>query len=194
MTLPQRTRPELDELGALNQPTVGKVDCVVTKLSGAVYRMDFTMKGARIPVTDATTNGSYGTLKLFTFNQGAISFLGSRQDYTAFREGSALTTGNGDAAFEIGIGTTAIGTAADGTLGNGVNENVGQAVSLTLAGSPATAAGTAVDGAKTTALNGTASPVTLNLNWSGTAATIDANSTIDVWGTASITFAWLGDD
>lgn len=192
MTLPQRTRPELVELGTLNQPTVGKVDCVVTKLSGAVYRMDFTMKGARVPVTDATTNGSFGTFKLFDFKEGAMSFLGCRQDYTAFRsDGTGVP---GDTAFEIGIGTTAIAAAADGTLGNGVNENVGQAVSLTLAGDPATAAGTAVDGTKATALNGTAAGIDLNLNVSGSAATVDGDGWLAVWGTASVTLAWLGDD
>lgn len=194
MALPDRTRPELDVLGTLNRPTSGKVDCTVVKLGNAVYRMDFTLKGARIPVTDGTGSGSHGALKLFDFVEGAISFLGCRQDYTAFREGSALTTGAGDAVFEIGVGTTAIAAAADGTLGNGVNENIGQAVGATLAGSPATAVGTAVDGAKTTALNGTGTALDINLNWSGTAATIDASSTIDVWGTISITFAWMGDD
>lgn len=191
MTLPNRTRPELSEFGTLNQPTVGRVDCTIQKNNG-VYRMDFTFKGARVAVTDATTNGSYGTFKLFDFEQGAISFLGCRQDYTAFRsDGTGVPA---DTAFEIGIGTTAIAAAADGTLGNGVNENVGQAVALTLAGNPATAAGTAVDGAKTTALNGTATALDLNLNVSGSAATVDGDGWLQVSGTASITFAWLGDD
>lgn len=189
MTLPNRTRPELSEFGTLNQPTVGRVDCTIQKNNG-VYRMDFTFKGARVSVTDATTNGSYGTFKLFDFEQGAISFLGCRQDYTSFSsDGTGVPN---DTAFEIGIGTTAISAAADGTLGNGVNENVGQAVALTL--SSGTAAGTAVDGAKTTALNGTATAVDLNLNVSGSAATVDGDGWLQVNGTASITFAWLGDD
>lgn len=189
MTLPQRTRPELDVLGTLNQPSVGQVDCTVVK-DGSLYRMDFTFKGARIAVTDATTNGSFGTYKLFDFNQGAISFLGSRQDYTSFAsDGTGVPN---DTAFEIGIGTTAISAAADGTLGNGVNENVGQAVSLTL--SSGTAAGTAVNGASTTALNGTATAIDLNVNVSGTAATVDGDGWLAVWGTASVTIAWLGDD
>lgn len=191
MALPDRTRPELDVLGTLNQPTVGQVDCTVVK-DGSLYRMDFTFKGARVSVTDATTNGSFGTFKLFDFNEGAVSFLGCRQDYTAFRsDGTGVP---GDTAFEIGIGTTAIAAAADGTLGNGVNENVGQAVAVTLAGTPATGAGTAVDGAKTTALNGTGTALDLNLNVSGSAATVDGDGWLSVWGTASVTFAWLGDD
>lgn len=188
---PRRTFPSFSEIGAVNQPTTGKVFATVEKNNG-IYRLDLTLQGVRISVTDATTNGSYGSFKLFDFEQAAISFLGCRQDYTAFREGSALTGGAGDAVFEIGVGTTAIAAAADGTLGNGVNENVGQAVGVTL--SSGTGTGTAVDGAKTTALNGTATALDLYLNWSGSAATIDATSTIDVWGTISVSFAWLGDD
>lgn len=152
----------------------------------------FTLTGVRIPVTDGAGAGSHGSLKIADLPAGAFSFLGARQDYTAFSEGAALTTAAGDAAFEIGVGTTAIAAAADGTLGNGVNENVGQAVSVTNSGG--TGAGTAVDGAKTTALNGTATALDLYLNWSGTAATIDADSTIDVTGTITVAALFLGDD
>lgn len=189
--LPGRTRADLDGIGTVNQPASGYIDCTVVKDNNTV-RLDFVLRKARISVTDGTTNGSYGALKIFDFVEGALSFLGCRQDYTAFAEGSALTTAAGDAAFEIGVGTTAIGAAADGTLGNGVNENVGQAVAVTL--SSGAGAGTAVDGAKTTALNGTGTAVDLYLNWSGTAATIDASSTIDVTGTISVTVTLLGDD
>lgn len=182
------------EVGTVNQPTSGSVAVTIKRfgqLSG-MFQLDFTLTAARIPVTDGAGSGSHGALKIFDFAQAAISFLGCRQNYTAFVEGSALTTGAGDAVFEIGVGTTAISAAADGTLGNGVNENVGQAVAITDSGG--TGAGTAVDGAKTTALDGTGTAIDLNLNWSGTAATIDANSTIDVTGTISVVGVFLGDD
>ncbi len=181
-----------NEIGALaTAPTSGTVAVTVSR-NGRYFNLDFTLTAARIPVTDGAASGSHGTLKLWNFNQQAISFLGARQNYTAFAEGAALTTAAGDAVFEIGVGTTAISAAADGTLGNGVNENVGQAVSVTL--SSGTGTGTAVDGAKTTALDGTATALSLNLNWSGTAATIDATSTIDVTGTITVSGVFLGDD
>lgn len=189
--LPRRTDSSLAGIGTVNQPAVGYVECTATKDDNAI-RLDFTLSKARISVTDGAGSGSYGSLKLFDFVEGAVSFLGARQDYTAFVEGSALTTAAGDAVFEIGVGTTAIAAAADGTLGNGVNENVGQAVSVT--NSSGTGTGTAVDGAKTTALNGTGTALDLYLNWSGTAATIDASSTIGVTGTISVLFSFLGDD
>lgn len=159
---------------------------------GPFVATTFTLLKARITCTDAAASGSYGTLNLYNFPAAAVSFLGTRQDYTAFAEGAALTTAAGDAVFEIGVGTTAIAAAADGTLGNGVNENVGQAVAVTL--SAGTGTGTVVDGARTAALNGTATALTLNLNWSGSAVTIDATSTLDITGTITVLWAHMGDD
>jgi hypothetical protein len=178
-------------IGAVNASVTGSLACALERV-GSFFKLTFTLAALRIAVTDAAGSGSHGATKLFDFVEGAIAFLGSRQDYTAFAEGAALTGEAGDAAFEIGVGTTAISAAADGTLGNGVNENVGQAVAVTL--SEGTGTGTAVDGAKTTALNGTGTAVTLNLNWSGSAATIDATSTIDVTGTISVIGVFMGDD
>lgn len=172
-------------------PTSGTI-ALTARRYGPFFELTFTLTAARIAVTDGAGSGSYGSQKLCDLPQQAVSFLGARQDYTAFAEGAALTTAAGDAVFEIGVGTTTISAAADGTLGNGVNENVGQAVSVTLSGGTGT--GTAVDGAKTTALNGTATALALYLNWSGTAATIDASSTIDVTGTITVTGVFLGDD
>lgn len=182
---------DVETVGAVAQPASGSVTVREAQF-GPVVVTTFTLNAARISVTDGAGSGSHGSLKLYDMPAGAVSFLGCRQDYTAFAEGAALTGAAGDAAFEIGVGTTAISAAADGTLGNGVNENVGQAVSVTLSGGTGT--GTAVDGAKTTALNGTATALDLNLNWSGTAATIDANSTIDVTGTITVAWVHLGDD
>lgn len=179
------------EIGTVALPASGTV-AVTMKRLGPLFQLDFTLTAAQISVTDGAGSGSHGSLKIFDFTAQAISFLGSRQDYTAFAEGAALTGAAGDAVFEIGIGTTAISAAADGTLGNGVNENVGQAVSVTLSGGTGT--GTAVTGALTTALNGTSTAIDLYLNWSGSAATIDASSTIDVTGTLTVVGVFLGDD
>jgi hypothetical protein len=178
-------------LGSVAAPTAGSVTVKEFKF-GPFVRTDFTFTAARVVVTDGAASGSYGALPIYTFPTAAISFLGTRQDYTAFAEGAALTGGAGDAAFEIGLGTTAISAAADGTLGNGVNENVGQAVAVTLSGGTGT--GTAVDGAKTVALNGTATAISLNMNFSGSAATIDATSYLNVTGTASVLWVHMGDD
>jgi hypothetical protein len=158
------------------------------ELGGLVNRSTFTLTNAQIPVTDATTSGSHGTLKLFTFPAGGIAFLGSRQNYTAFAEGAALTTAEGDAVFEIGLGTAAIAAAADGALA-ATNDDIGGDVNVTLSGGTGTGTGFTGAGA-----DGTTTAATLNLNWSGSAATIDATSTIDVTGTITVLWSGLGDD
>lgn len=178
------------KLGAVAQPTSGIVAALLEELGPRMYRVNLRLVAARIPVTDAAGSGSYGTLKLFDFVEAAVSYLGCRQDYTAFAEGAALTTAAGDAAFAIGIGTAAIAAAADGTLAT-ANKDIGGSISVTLSGG--TGVGTDVTGAGK-GVNGTGTATDLNLNWSGSAATIDASSTIDVTGTVTVVVVLLGDD
>lgn len=175
------------------QPASGSVTMNMTRV-GPFTRIDFKLNAARITVTDAGGSGSSGSLKLFDFVQQSIVPLGCRQDYTAFAEGSALTTAAGDAAFVMGVGSTAA-VAADGAL-TSTRVDIG-ASTATLTNSGGTTTGTKHSGAglnTSAALDGTTSPAAIYLNWSGTAATIDANSTIDVTGTVSVLVAALGDD
>lgn len=174
----------------VNTPSSGTITMEHFPGENGVHRTKFTLAAAQIPVTDAAGSGSYGTLKLCDLAELAYVILGCRQDYTAFAEGSALTGGAGDASFDIGVGSVAIASAADGALA-GTDDDIGTEVNITLSGGTGT--GTGVNGAGV-AHNGTASAGSFNLNWSGTAATIDANSTIDVTGTIEITWADLGDD
>ena len=188
MTLPNRSYSGIEGIGTLIQPAAGWIEVTGIQKSQNVVRLDFRFRRARIPVTDAAGSGSYGACPFFQFGEQAISFLGSRQDYTSYvSDGTGVPN---DTAFEIGIGTSAIATAADGTLGNGVNENIGQAVSQTL--SSGTTSGTAVTNQAT--VNGTATACKMSLNFSGSAATVDDNGWLDVNGTFSVSFAFLGDD
>jgi hypothetical protein len=180
----------LAKLGTLAaQPASGSVS-VVGKRLGNFWSLDFTFNAARISVTDAAGSGSSGSLKIFDFDAGAIQMLGSRHNWTAFAEGAALTTGAGDAAFVIAFGSVAA-DAGDGAL-TGTEVDFGATRSVTMSGGAGTGA-TTVTGAQTP-LDGTATAVDLYINWSGTAATIDANSTIDVTGTYSVCGTFLGDD
>jgi hypothetical protein len=176
-------------IGTVNQPTSGTVSCVRKRI-GPLFELTFTLDAARIPVTDAAGSGSYGSLKLFDFLEGAIAYQACRQDYTTFAEGAALTGEAGDASFDIGVGTVAIASAADGALAT-TDDDIGTEVNITLSGGTGT--GTNVN-ASTAVVNGTATATDINLNWSGTAATIDANSTIDVTGTITVVGYFLGDD
>lgn len=176
-------------IGTVASPSSGTTSVSIDRI-GKFFTLTFTLTLARISVTDGAGSGSHGALKLFDFAQGGLSFLGCRQNYTAYAEGAALTTGAGDAVFEIGVGTTAIAAAADGTLA-AANDNVGADIDQTLSGGTTTGTGFT---AAASAFDGTATAADLYLNWSGTAATIDANSTIDVTGTITVVGALLGDD
>ena len=190
--MPELRRDRPVAIGTTAQPTSGAVYLDARFDNYPYFSLTFTLAAARVPVTDGTTSGSFGSLKIFDFNQGGISFLGCRQDYTAFAEGTALTTGAGDAVHVLGIGTAAITSARDGTL-TGNEQNVGNLTSqITDAGG--TGAGTKFTGAVTASVDGTATALDLYLNWSGTAATIDANSTMDVTGTVTVTGVFIGDD
>lgn len=179
-----------------NATTVGAIPattglaCTITR-TGSFYKLDFTLTAVSITVTDAGAAGSHGATKIFDYVQQSLSFLGCRQNYTAFAEGAALTTGAGDAVFAIGVGTTAISAAADGILA-AANVNVGGSTAVTNSGG--TGAGTTHSGAVVAAVDGTTTASDLYLNWSGTAATIDATSTISVTGTITVTGMLLGDD
>jgi len=175
------------------QPASGSVAVAITRM-GPFFSLTFTLTAAQIPVTDAAGSGSSGSLKLFDFVQGGVVPLGCRQDYSAFAEGAALTGGAGDAAFVMGLGSAAA-NAGDGAL-TGTEVDFG-AVTATITLSSGTATASKFSGAglnTSAALDGTATAVDLYLNWSGSAATIDANSTIDVTGTITVIGALLGDD
>lgn len=180
-------------IGTVNQPSSGTVACSIARV-GPFFSLTFTLTAARISVTDAAGSGSSGSLKIFDFAEGGIVPLGCRQDYTAFAEGSALTGGAGDAAFVMGLGSAAA-DAGDAAL-TGTEVDFG-AVTGTITLSGGTGTGTKFSGAglnSSAALDGTTTAVDLYLNWSGSAATIDANSTIDVTGTITVIGAFLGDD
>jgi hypothetical protein len=175
-------------VGAVNAAT--GLSCTAESGPLGTFRLTFTFTAVTITVTDAAGSGSSGSLKIFDFVQGSIMPRGIRQNWTAFAEGASLTTGAGDAAFVIGFGSVAA-NAGDGAL-TGTEVDFGAATStITLSGGTGT--GTVTSGV-TAAVDGTATAADLYINWSGTAATIDATSTINVTGTVTIVGQFLGDD
>jgi hypothetical protein len=158
-------------------------------MSYPYFQMTFTLAAARVTVTDAGASGSSGSLKLYGFDQGAVQMLGSRHTWSAFTEGGALTGGANDAAFVIGFGSVAA-NAGNGVL-TGTEIDFGDVASITL---PSTGLNSSVVTGVQAPLDGTATAKDLYLNWSGTAATIDASSTIDVTGTYTLNGMFIGDD
>jgi len=187
MTLPLRTFPSfVNTLGTPGPaPASGTLETRVqfNRVTGQ-FTLNFTLKGFRLAVTDAGASGSSASAVLWTFIKGAISLGPSRQNYTAFAEGAALTTAAGDAAFILALGSVAA-NAGDGAL-TGTEVDIAPATA-TLNNVGGTTTGSKLGTVAANApLDGTTTAVVVNLNWSGTAAQIDANSTFDIWGTISV--------
>lgn len=160
------------------------------KRAGSFFELTFTLTAMSMAVDDNGAPGSWASQVLFTFAQGGVSYLGSRQNYTAFAEGAALTGEAGDAVFEIGVGSDDIAAHADGVLAAD-EDDIGGDVNVTLSGGTGVGTGFTAPGV---VIDGTTTPATINLNWSGTATTIDADSTISVTGTITVVGVMLGDD
>ena len=170
-------------------PTVSGMACVVEKL-GMFVKLKFTFTAMSITVTDAAGSGSSGSVKIFDFVAQGLQPIASRQDYTAFAEDALITTNVGDADHVLGLGSVAA-DAGDGAL-TGTEVDFAP-VTGTITNVAGTGAGTKFGG-QGTAIDGTSTAVDLYLNWSGTAATIDANGAITVTGTVELIVALLGDD
>ena len=95
----------------------------------------------------------------------------------------------GDAAFKIGVGSGCKAAAADGYLAGANDDDIGGEISVH---------GPARERERFDKYAGRGqrnrNGKDLNLNWSGTAATISINSTIGVTGTITVLVADLGDD
>jgi hypothetical protein len=148
-----------------------------------IWTLEFTLAAVRLTVTDAGASGASASLKLFDFAPGIWQTLSSWQHYTAFAEGSALTTAAGDASFILACGSVAA-DAGDRAL-TSTEVDIADATG-TLTDSSGTTTGDKLAGALSP-INGLTTAVDLYLNWSGSAATIDASSTFDVTGKIIIT-------
>ncbi len=179
------------KIGAVGAtPASGSYSCIIKRI-GSYWSLHFVFTAMRITVTDAAGSGSSGSIKLFDFNEGVIHVLGSRHNFTAFAEGSALTTAAGDAAFIIAFGSVAA-NAGDGAL-TSTEVDFGAATDALTNTAGTTTSATKVTSIQTP-LDGTGTAVDLYLNWSGTAATIDATSTFDITGSYTVWGVFGGDD
>lgn len=189
-TKPYRDIDRPGAIGKVVQPASGEIRLEAKDVEYPFFKLRFVFDKARVPVTDAAASGSFGSIKLFDFVEQAVGFRFSRLNLDSVIEGAALTGGAGDAAFKLGVGSAGIAAAADNAL-TGTSVNLAAALSLTNAGG--TSSGGNVN-ALNLALDGTTTALALFLNFSGSAATIDANSFIDITGDLTITGEMLDDD
>jgi hypothetical protein len=139
-----------------------------------------------VVMTDATTAGSHGAQKIFTFPEGNVMVLGAVTDLAIARVGTGLTT---TSAVVSSLGSVTVGTD-NATLTSTEADIVPSTASTLAAGAGVT------KGASTTAavLNGTTTPAAVFLNFATPDAGSTATDALTVNGTVTISYLVLGDN
>lgn len=158
-----------------------------TNSSGGMIKTVITLSRLSVTMTDATTAGSHGSVKLYDFPEANLFFLGGTASLT-------LTAGVGGitdtAAAVVAVGTATLATA-DATL-TGTEADLIPSTAATLTGGVGTAAGKTVT-ASAVAFDGTATAKDAWLNIAVPDAGSTANDTFSVSGTITLIWSNLGD-
>lgn len=139
-----------------------------------------------VAMVDATTAGSHGSKKVFTFPAGNIQVLGATTDLAIARVGTALTA----TSAVIGALGTVVTANTDATL-TSTEANIVPSTAATLAAGVG-----AFDGQSTASvtLDGTATPVDVYMNFATPDAGSTGNDSLTVSGQIVISFLVLGDN
>lgn len=160
---------------------------VTVQEQAGLYRTTITLTNASVTMTDATTNGSSGSLKVYDFPEGNLVFFGATTNLTIARVGTNLTA---TAAVVAGVGTVA--AAADVTLTSTEQDLVPSTVA-TLASGAGTVKGKSLT-AGIAVLDGTASAKDAFLNFAVPDAGSAGNDALLVNGTITLLWANAGDN
>lgn len=152
---------------------------------GPLIQTVITLSANSVTITDATTAGAHGSLKLFTCPSGLITFYGA---YASI----SLTAGAGgiadDAAVVAAIGTAA--TATDNAALTTTEADIIPSTALTLASGTIAATDMKSTGTQIpTTFDGTSTAKFASLNFAVPDADSSANDTLAVTGDIFIT--WL---
>jgi hypothetical protein len=158
-----------------------------TDSSGGMIKTVITLSGLEVTMTDATTAGSHGSVKLYDFPECNMFFLGGTASLT-------LTAGAG------GITDTAAAVVSVGTVTAGVDNatlttteaDLIPSTAATLSGGVGTAAGITLT-AGAVAFDGTDTAKDAWLNIAVPDAGSTANDTFTVSGTITLVWSNLGD-
>lgn len=161
------------------QPESGAVILSAVQVNDKIT-LKINLSAALINVV-RNSSGSFGSLHLLDVIASSVAWIGCKQNYIGYIEGATLTGGAGNAQFEIAVATAAIPSEENGVL-DFHSQNVGTAIPQV------NVAGTTTGQQVTTGIDVDASntQASLYLNFSGTAASILANSTIAVTGIVKV--------
>ena len=154
--------------------------------AGVIQTVQIPLSALAVTMTDATTAGSHGSKKVFTFPAGNIQVTGATTDLTIARVGTALTA---TSAVVGSLGSVTVSTA-DATL-TSTEANIIPSTAATL-----TSGAGVFDGNSTASvtLNGTVTPVDVYLNFATPDAGSTGNDALTVNGNIYITYVNLGDN
>jgi hypothetical protein len=161
---------------------------VVESGDAALKKTVLTFTNVSVTMTDATTAGSHGSLKVYDFPAGLLSYLGGTTDLTIARVGTAITT---TAAVVGAVGTTATATDDDALTTTEADLIPSTASTLT-AGAGVTKGKYAV--APQVPFDGTATAVDAYLNFAIPDAGSTGNDALLVNGTITLVWSNLGDN
>lgn len=163
------------------------ISVAVAESSAGAIKTVMTLSRVSITMTDATTAGSHGSLKLYDFPACNLLFLGGTCDLTI----TAGTGGITDTAAVVGsIGTTAVATD-DATLTTTEADLIPSTASTLTGGVGATKGKTLTAGV--VVFDGTATAKDAYLNFAVPDAGSTANDTLTVSGTITLVWSNLGD-
>lgn len=170
--------------GAVNGGTVSEVD----RSSNNVHTSVITLTATPLTVTDAL---AYAGLKIYDFPEGRVFILGSTGSLTFTTTSALASTINSGAAMDWALGTVTASSITLATTMLDILPKVDNPTSTTINVAAAATTGALVAAAQ---FDGTATAKDVFLNVSfPTDTEIDADGTLTVTGTITITWVQLGD-
>ena len=165
----------------------GSVSVAVTETPG-VLKTVLTLDKVVVTMTDATTAGSHGSLKLYDFPACNLLFLGGSCDLTLTAGAGGITD---TAAVVASVGTATVSTA-DATLTSTEADLIPSTASTLTTGAGTTKGKTVTAGV--VVFDGTATAKDAWLNLAVPDADSTANDTLTVSGTVTLVWSNLGDN
>ena len=171
------------EIGS-GQGTVGTTSglSITSELKGAIHKTVIALNAVSVTITDNGTAGGQGSVKLYDFPEGLITFLGATANVAITESGGV----NNTAAVLAAIGSAAVG-AGDATLSSTEADMI-PSTSCTLTSSLGTFAGKSTTALLAT-FDGTATALDAYLNFAVSDASTTANATLSLTG--SVTLVWV---
>lgn len=160
----------------------------VSESAAGAIKTVLTLSNVSITMTDATTAGSHGSLKLYDFPACNLLFLGGTTNLTITAGAGGIT----DTAAVVGsVGTTTVGTD-NATLTTTEADLIPSTASTLTGGIGATKGKTVTAGV--VVFDGTATAKDAWLNFAVPDADSTANDTLVVSGTITLVWSNLGDN